>query len=76
MKSNKIKCWKKISRERLIWSPIFDDDTKHPFVLCEFEMVAFYEINQKFLFEKITILAERGKELLAIIYAIRNLASE
>lgn len=76
MKSNKIKCWKKIFRERLIWSPIFDDDTKHPFVLCEFEMGAFYEINQKFLFEKITILAERGKELLAIIYTIRNLASE
>lgn len=39
-------------------------------------MAAFYEINQKFLFEKITILAERGKELLAIIYTIRNLASE
>lgn len=46
-------------RERLISSPIFDDDTKYPPIFYESEIVAFSEMNEKFVFEKITILAER-----------------
>lgn len=60
MKSNKIKCCKQMFRRRGIQSCTFDGDTKHPFFLCEFEILALHEINQKFLFEKGTILAGGG----------------
>lgn len=46
-------------RERLISSPIFDDDTKYALIFYESEIVAFSEMNETFVFEKITILAER-----------------
>lgn len=59
MKSNKLKHWKKMMREGLISSPIFDDDTKYPLIFYESEIGAFSEMNEKLVFEKITILAER-----------------
>lgn len=50
---------KKMMREGLISSSIFDDDTKYPLIFSESEIVAFSEMNEKFVFERITILAER-----------------